>query len=64
MSAATAPKLYTFEEFCEVIRDGQKADLIDGEIILSSPDSLKSNEIRWFLGDACLEQILAGGPES
>lgn len=49
MSTAAAPKLYTFEEFCEVIEDGQKADLIDGEIFLSSPDSLRNNKLQNFV---------------
>lgn len=30
---------YTFEEFCSTIKDGEKADLIDGVIYMSSPDN-------------------------
>lgn len=32
-------KGYTFEEFCFLIKDGEKADLIDGVIYMSSPDN-------------------------
>jgi Uma2 family endonuclease len=49
VSAAAVPKLYSFEEFCEVIEDGQKADLIDGEIFLASPDSTLNYDIQGFL---------------
>jgi Uma2 family endonuclease len=49
VSAAAVPKLYSFEEFCEVIEDGQKADLIDGEIFLSSPDSVRANNLQSFI---------------
>lgn len=41
--------LVTFEEFCELVPDGQKADLIDGEIIMASPDTLDANDLNMFL---------------
>lgn len=41
--------LYTFEEFCSLVEDGQKADLIDGVIYMASPDNTDASEIGgWF----------------
>lgn len=39
----------TFAEFCREIRDGQKADLIDGIIYMASPDRLDANDLNMFL---------------
>lgn len=39
----------TFEEFCGEIRDGQKADLIDGIIYMASPDRMDANHLNMFL---------------
>jgi Uma2 family endonuclease len=39
MSTATRKKLVTFDEFCRLVPDGQKADLIDGVIYMASPDN-------------------------
>lgn len=41
--------LVTFEEFCSLVADGQKADLIDGVIHMASPDSLRANRLNVFL---------------
>ena len=41
--------LITVEEFYQQIRDGEKADLIDGVIYMASPDSKKQNKIGLFL---------------
>lgn len=49
---ATSPiaaDLTTFDEFCALIADGQKADLIDGAIYVASPDSRRANELGSFL---------------
>jgi Uma2 family endonuclease len=40
---------YTFEDFCAVVRDGQKADLIDGVIYMASPDNTDSNRLNGWL---------------
>ncbi len=49
-SARALPKdLITFEDFCALIPDGQKADLLDGVIYVASPDSKRANEISSFL---------------
>ncbi len=43
--------LVTFETFCDLVEDGQKADLIDGVIFMASPDSKKANSLNLFLGN-------------
>lgn len=41
---------YTFEDFCETIREDQKADLIDGVIYMASPENTDANELfGWLL---------------
>jgi Uma2 family endonuclease len=44
-----ASDLLTFDDFCAIVRDGQKADLLDGVIYMASPDSKRSNQINGFL---------------
>jgi Uma2 family endonuclease len=41
---------YTFEDFCALIREDQKADLIDGVIYMASPDNTDANEVFMWLG--------------
>jgi Uma2 family endonuclease len=36
---------YTFEDFCALVPDDQKADLIDGVIYMAPPDNTDANEI-------------------
>ncbi len=41
---------FTFEDFCALVPDGQKGDLIDGVIYVASPESIDANELFiWFL---------------
>jgi Uma2 family endonuclease len=41
----------TFEEFCAIIREDQKADLIDGVIYMASPENTDANTlVVWLLG--------------
>jgi Uma2 family endonuclease len=40
---------YNFEEFCQLIPDGQKADLIDGEIYMASPDNTDAYKLSFWL---------------
>ncbi|HTU91813.1 MAG TPA: Uma2 family endonuclease [Gemmataceae bacterium] len=40
---------YTFEDFCEIIRDDQKADLIDGVIYMASPENTDANDLIGWL---------------
>jgi len=54
MSAAlaTAPRtddVYTFEDLCCLVPDGQKADLLDGVIYMASPDILSADELTGFV---------------
>ncbi len=44
-----ADDLLTVEEFCSLVSDGQKADLIDGVIYMASPDSLRANKLTGFI---------------
>src|SRR5205823_12475902 len=50
MATVTKNKLLSFEDFCILVRDGQKADLIDGVIYMASPDNTDANELfAWML---------------
>jgi Uma2 family endonuclease len=50
MGIATRSGLYTFEDFCWHVKDGQKADLIDGVIYMASPESTEGNKLFvWLL---------------
>ena len=50
MGTVTRVKGYTFEEFCLLVQDGQKADLIDGVIYMASPDNMDANDLFvWLL---------------
>jgi Uma2 family endonuclease len=40
---------YTFEDFCEIIREDQKADLIDGVIYIASPENTDANDLFGWL---------------
>ncbi|HWG47580.1 MAG TPA: Uma2 family endonuclease [Gemmataceae bacterium] len=50
MGTATSIERYTFEDFCLLIKDGQKADLIDGVIYVASPDNTDANRLAVWLG--------------
>jgi len=50
MGAETNGKKYTFEDFCFLIKDGEKGDLIDGVIYMSSPENTDANTLLvWLL---------------
>jgi len=46
---ATTVKRFTFEEFCRLVPDGQKADLIGGMIYMASPDNLDAGDLTALL---------------
>lgn len=48
---------HSFEDFCAIIRDDQKADLIDGVIYMASPENTDSNQL--FLWLASIMNIYA-----
>lgn len=51
MRTETRAKGYTFEDFCILVKDGQKADLIDGVIYMASPDNTEANKLSvWLSG--------------
>jgi Uma2 family endonuclease len=50
MGIETNGKKYTFEDFCFLVKEDQKADLIDGVIYMSSPDNTDANSIFMWLG--------------
>ncbi len=50
MGTATRSRDYTFDDFCLLVNDGQKADLIDGVIYMASPDNNDANRLcGWLL---------------
>lgn len=50
MPTATKAHRYTFDDFCVLVKDGQKADLIDGVIYMASPDNFDANQLFMWLG--------------
>jgi Uma2 family endonuclease len=42
-------KLSTFEDFCALVREDQKADLLDGVIYMASPENTDANELFVWL---------------
>ena len=50
MSATTKKRLITFDEFCVLVKEDQKADLIDGVIHMASPENIEANDLFvWLL---------------
>jgi Uma2 family endonuclease len=41
---------YTFDDFMTLVKDGEKADLIDGVIYMASPDNTEANKLNMWLG--------------
>src|SRR4051812_27287138 len=46
-AARTGP--HTFDDFCEMVREDQKADLIDGVIYMASPENTDANDLHGWL---------------
>ena len=40
---------FDFDDFCALVKDGQKADLIDGVIYMASPDNTEANDLNAWL---------------
>jgi Uma2 family endonuclease len=50
MSTITEKKLLTFEDFSVLVKENQKADLIDGVIYMGSPENTDANDLFvWLL---------------
>ncbi len=61
---ATKYRLYSFDDFCRIIPEGQKADLIDGVIYMASPDNIdhyRLNKWLFWLADSYLDAVNLGG---
>lgn len=50
----------TFDEFCFLVKDKQKADLIDGVIHMASPDNLDANDITTWLSGLLYDFVVEG----
>jgi Uma2 family endonuclease len=51
MATATTNQRLSFDEFCDLVREDQKADLINGVIYLASPDNTDANRLFvWLTG--------------
>jgi Uma2 family endonuclease len=50
MASVTRSKLLTFDDFCFLVRDGQKGDLINGVIYMASPENTDANKLFMWLG--------------
>jgi Uma2 family endonuclease len=49
-TAAQRTGIYTFGDFCALVREDQKADLIEGAIYMASPENLDGNRLFvWLL---------------
>jgi Uma2 family endonuclease len=50
MATATRVQPYTFDDFAFLVKEGQKADLIDGVIYMASPENTDANDLFvWLL---------------
>jgi len=49
VSAIAKTRAYTFEEFCFLVKDRQKADLVDGVIYMASHDNTDANSLCVWL---------------
>src|SRR5689334_22041906 len=58
MNMLLHPPRYTFDDFCRLIPDGQKADLIDGVIYMASPDNTDAGELNAWLIAVLLTFVL------
>jgi Uma2 family endonuclease len=47
----------TFDEFCIMVHDGEKADLLDGVIYMASPDNTDSGDLQSWLQAVLYEFI-------
>jgi Uma2 family endonuclease len=50
VSATTKKRLISFDEFCVLVKEDQKADLINGVIHMASPENIEANDLFvWLL---------------
>lgn len=55
MELLTRSGSHTFDDFCGLIRDDQKADLIDGVIYIASPESTEANCLFLWLASLMVD---------
>src|SRR5262245_3081010 len=63
MKTATRKGRVTFEDFCFLVKEDQKADLIDGVIYMPSPENTDANSLfMWYGGllDLYAEELELG----
>jgi Uma2 family endonuclease len=49
LATATRSGLFTYDDFCVLVGDGQKGDLIDGVIYMASPENIDSHDLFGWL---------------
>jgi Uma2 family endonuclease len=49
VSTTARSGVFTYEDFCALVGDGQKGDLIDGVIYMASPENIEANETFLWL---------------
>src|SRR5438552_4009153 len=50
MKLVTRTGSYSFDDFCSLIKEEQKADFINGVIYMASPENTDANELFMWLG--------------
>jgi Uma2 family endonuclease len=48
-TATTRRGVFTYDDFCAIVQDGQKADLINGVIYMASPENTEANDLEGWL---------------
>lgn len=48
-TTTTRSDVFTYDDFCVRVKDGEKADLIDGVIYMASPENLRANDLFGWL---------------
>jgi Uma2 family endonuclease len=49
VNTRTRSGAFTYDDFCALVRDYQKADLIDGVIYMASPENIEANDLFVWL---------------
>ena len=48
-TATVRSGVFTYRDFCAIVQDDQKADLIDGVIYMASPENIEANDLFLWL---------------
>ena len=49
IAAAARSGVFTYDDFCALVHDDQKADLIDGVIYMASPENTEAHDLFGWL---------------